>query len=157
MFRYKNYSEFSDVFASLKKDAEHEQFTTRTAKMLNHRQNQVCLSFTFWGEPTPREPNHIYEMRSYSLKPGTLIEWGNNWSRGIRNRLDYRVAGMFSQVGPLYYVHHIWAYKDLADRKASREKMWGKPGWDECVAYTVPLIRKMESKMLTALPFSPMK
>jgi hypothetical protein len=35
---------------------------------------------------------------------------------------------MFTQVGPLYYVHHIWAYKDLADRKASREKMWDKPG-----------------------------
>jgi len=69
--------------------------------------------------------------------------------------LDYRVAGMFTQVGPLYYVHHIWAYKNLADRKSSREKMWNKPGWDECVAYTVPLIRKMESKMMTALPFSP--
>ena len=76
-------------------------------------------------------------------------------SRGIRNRLDYRVAGMFTQIGPLYYVHHLWAYKSLADRKASREKMWDKPGWDECVAYTVPLIRKMESRMMTALPFSP--
>ena len=78
-------------------------------------------------------------------------------SRGIRNRMDYRVAGMFTQIGPLYYVHHIWAYKNLADRKASREKMWDKPGWDECVAYTVPLIRKMDSKIMTALPFSPMK
>ncbi len=42
--------------------------------------------------------------------------------------MDYRVAGMFTQVGPLYYVHHIWAYKSLADRKSSREQMWNKPG-----------------------------
>ena len=96
-------------------------------------------------------------MRSYSLKPGTLIEWGNNWTRGIRNRLDYRLAGMFTQVGPLYYVHHIWAYKSLEDRKASREKMWNEPGWDECVAYTVPLIRKMESKIMTPLECSTTK
>lgn len=62
---------------------------------------------------------------------------------------------MFTQIGPLYYVHHIWAYKSLADRKVSREKMWNKPGWDQCVSYTVPLIRKMESRMMTALPISP--
>lgn len=77
--------------------------------------------------------------------------------RGIRNRLDYCVAGMFTQVGPLFKVHHIWAYKSLQDRKDSREKMWAKPGWDECVNYTVPLIRQMESKIMTGLPFSTMK
>lgn len=62
---------------------------------------------------------------------------------------------MFTQVGPLYYVHHIWAYKNFEDRKTAREKMWNKPGWDECVSNTVPLIRKMESRMMTALPTSP--
>jgi len=30
-------------------------------------------------------------------------------------------------------------------------------GWDECVAYTVPLIRKMESKIMSPLAISPMK
>lgn len=155
LWRYKNYAEFGGVHESLKKDAGHQQFTKKMTSCINSRESQVCLSFTFWGEPPVREASHIYEMRSYALKPGTLIEWGNNWSRGIRNRLDYRVAGMFTQIGPLYYVHHLWAYKSLADRKASREKMWDKPGWDECVAYTVPLIRKMESRMMTALPFSP--
>jgi hypothetical protein len=64
---------------------------------------------------------------------------------------------MFTQVGPLYNVHHIWAYKSLQHRKESREKMWSKPGWDECVAYTVPLIRRMESKIMMPLSFSPMK
>lgn len=157
LWRYKNYSEYTEESNKLKSDANYKTFNNKLAKLINHRQNQVCLSFTFWGDPEPRDNSHIYEMRSYSLKPGTLIEWGNNWQRGIRNRLDYRVAGMFTQVGPLYYVHHIWAYKNLADRKASREKMWDKPGWDECVAYTVPLINRMESKMMSALPFSPNK
>jgi hypothetical protein len=64
---------------------------------------------------------------------------------------------MFTQVGPLFHVHHIWAYKDLAARKEAREQMWQKPGWDECVAYTVPLIRRMESKIMAGLPFSTMK
>jgi hypothetical protein len=64
---------------------------------------------------------------------------------------------MFSQIGQLFKVYHIWAYKDLTDRKESREKMWAKPGWDECVSYTVPLIREMDSKMMSSLSFSPTK
>lgn len=80
-----------------------------------------------------------------------------NRERGIRNRLEYCVAGMFTQVGPLFHVHHIWAYKDLESRRISREEMWQKPGWDECVSYTVPLIRKMDSKIMSGLSFSTMK
>lgn len=36
-----------------------------------------------------------------------MIEWGNNWARGINYRAN-KVAGFFSQIGQLYMVHHIW-------------------------------------------------
>lgn len=157
LWRYKTYTEYSQEFVNLQKNPYYQEYKKAIAKYVNKRMNHVCLSFTFWGEPVARNEPHIYEMRTYNLKPGTLIEWGNNWSRGIRNRMDFRVAGMFTQIGHLYTVHHIWACKNLNDRKASRENMWNKPGWDECVAYTVPLIRKMESKIMSALPISPTK
>lgn len=35
----------------------------------------------------------------------------------------------------------VSGYKSFQDRKESREAAWRAPGWDECVAYTVPLIR----------------
>lgn len=46
----------------------------------------------------------------YSLKPGTMIEWGNNWARGLtyRRSQNEAFAGYFSQIGRLYNVHHIW-------------------------------------------------
>lgn len=49
-------------------------------------------------------------MYVYSLKPGTMIEWGNNWARGItyRRSQNEAFAAYFSQVGRLYNVHHIW-------------------------------------------------
>lgn len=155
--QYKNHEDYAEVYNKLKEDKENQEFIKKVNKVITHRESQLCLSFSFWGEPVPRNEPHIYEMRSYSLKPGTLIEWGNNWGRGIRNRLDYCVAGMFTQVGPLFKVHHIWAYKSLEDRKEAREKMWEKPGWDECVSYTVPLIRRMESKIMVGMPYSSMK
>lgn len=79
------------------------------------------LQFSYWPQIQLRDPSHIYEMRSYRLKPGTMIEWGNNWARGINYRQanDVPFAGFFSQIGRLYNVHHIWCkfylefYKDL--------------------------------------------
>lgn len=49
------------------------------------------------------------------------------------------------------------AYKDLEARKAIREETWSKPGWDVNVTYTVPLIRRMRSRLMVATPFSPLK
>lgn len=46
-------------------------------------------------------------------------------------------------------------YKSLQDRKESRENAWREPGWDECVAYTVPLIREMHCRILKPTDFSP--
>lgn len=79
LWHYKNYSEYSKTFVELHKDNAHQEFNNKIARLVNKRETQVCLSFTFWGLPEPKPDSHIYEMRSYSLKPGTLIEWGNNW------------------------------------------------------------------------------
>ncbi|KAG1649292.1 Protein NipSnap [Nymphon striatum] len=95
------------------------------------------------------------------FQPGTMIEWGNNWARAInyRRAVDNNVAvgGYFSQVGKLYNVHHIWAYKNLSKRKEIREATWRNPGWDQCVAYTVPLIETMESRLMVPASFSPLQ
>ncbi|XP_041347861.1 protein NipSnap-like [Gigantopelta aegis] len=140
-------------------DQDFIQFRRSRNKMLRYRRNQILLPFSFWPEPTPRPPTNIYELRSYLLKPGTMIEWGNNWARGIQQRQTNNepVAGFFSQMGQVNVAHHIWGYKDLQTRKETREAAWQRPGWDECVAYTVPLIRHMESKILIPTPFSPLQ
>ncbi|XP_069134849.1 protein NipSnap-like isoform X1 [Argopecten irradians] len=142
-----------------RKDKDFIDYRLRRNKMLRSRKNQILLPFSFWPEPTARSGSNIYEMRSYTLKPGTMIEWGNNWARGIENRRsnDEAVAGLFTHLGEQYVVHHVWGYTDLQSRKETREQAWSKPGWDECVAYTVPLIRHMQSRILIPTPFSPLQ
>ncbi|XP_046550104.1 protein NipSnap-like isoform X1 [Haliotis rubra] len=137
-------------------DQDFIKFRKNRNKMLRSRRNQILLAFSFWPELKPREGKSIYELRSYVLKPGTMIEWGNNWARGIQARQTNNepVAGFFSQMGELYNAHHIWGYKDLQTRKETREAAWSRPGWDECVSYTVPLIRHMQSRILIPTPFS---
>ena len=120
------------------------------------------MKFGFWDDPNPRKffgDSSIYELRTYSLRPGNLIEWGNLWARGIKFRQlnNEAVCGWFEQMGHLYTVHHLWNYKDMHTRKETREAAWRHPGWDENVSYTVPLIRKMKSRILVPTPFSPLQ
>lgn len=79
-------------------------------QLLRSRHLQYLLAFSYWPQISARDKSHIYEMRSYRLKPGTMIEWGNNWARGIQFRQNNNeaYAGFFSQIGRLYNVHHIW-------------------------------------------------
>nr|XP_019842716.1 PREDICTED: protein NipSnap homolog 2 [Bos indicus] len=94
-----------------------------------------------------------------SFQPGTMIEWGNYWARAIRFRQDGNeaVGGFFSQIGQLYMVHHLWAYKDLQTREDIRNAAWHKHGWEELVYYTVPLIQEMESRIMIPQKTSPLQ
>ncbi|KAI4882498.1 hypothetical protein NFI96_018892 [Prochilodus magdalenae] len=122
----------------LRKNKEFMEYREERGKMLLSRRNQLLLEFSFWNEPVPRPGPNIYELRSYQLRPGTMIEWGNYWARAIelRQQNNEAVGGFFSQIGSLYMVHHLWAYKDLQSREETRNAAWQHEGWDEAVYYT---------------------
>ncbi|XP_077255709.1 protein nipsnap [Temnothorax americanus] len=153
------FGRIDDAQNVLSKDEAYQQLLKERGNYLRSRHLQYLLAFSYWPPLEKRTGPNIYEIRSYSLKPGTMIEWGNNWAKAInyRRNNDEPFAGYFSQIGRLYNVHHIWCYKDLQARKETRESAWRSPGWDECVAYTVPLIREMHSRILCPTSFSPTK
>ncbi|XP_017477966.1 PREDICTED: protein NipSnap-like [Rhagoletis zephyria] len=157
IWSYDGWKHASSVLGLQRNDSSLNALVKDQEPFLRSRQNQFMLSFSFWPNPEPQVHNSFYEMRSYILKPGTMIEWGNNWARGINYRRNNAVAGFFSQIGQLYMVHHIWRYEDLVSRKETRESAWRQPGWDECVGYTVPLIREMRSRWMSPNSFSPIK
>ncbi|CAB4009072.1 Hypothetical predicted protein [Paramuricea clavata] len=134
------------------------KFAKERAPMLHKRYNQLLHGFDFWGEIQLRDTKNLYELRSYHLKPGSLIEWRNNWMNAIvhRQRMNEDVAGFFTQIGELYVVHHLWAYSNLTVRRQTREAAWDSPNWADSVANTVPLIRRMESRIMRPTDFSPL-
>uniref|UniRef100_A0A8D1DGF8 Nipsnap homolog 2 n=2 Tax=Sus scrofa TaxID=9823 RepID=A0A8D1DGF8_PIG len=134
LWRYEGgYPALTEVMNKLKENQEFSRFRKERSNMLLSRKNQLLLEFSFWNEPVPRSGPNIYELRSYQLRPGTMIEWGNYWARAIRFRQDGNeaVGGFFSQIGELYMVHHLWAYKDLQTREDIRNAAWHKHGWEE--------------------------
>ncbi|XP_068572184.1 protein NipSnap homolog 2-like [Cebidichthys violaceus] len=160
LWRYRGgYPALTEVMSKLRQNEEFTRYRNERGKMLLSRRNQLLLEFSFWNEPVPRPGPNIYELRSYQLRPGTMIEWGNYWARAIefRQQNHEAVGGFFSQIGSLYTVHHLWAYKDLQSREDTRNSAWQHDGWDEVVYYTVPLIQHMESRIMIPLKNSPLK
>lgn len=87
--------------------------------MLPHiqtRQHQLMSEFVFLPMSPPRDSGYpdggVFEMRTYQLQPGKLLEWESAWRRGVEARLRFvqPVGGFFGQVGQLHEVHHIWQY-----------------------------------------------
>uniref|UniRef100_A0A3Q2NW38 Nipsnap homolog 1 (C. elegans) n=1 Tax=Fundulus heteroclitus TaxID=8078 RepID=A0A3Q2NW38_FUNHE len=160
LWRYRGgYPALTECLQKLRANKEYLEFRKERAKMLVSRRNQLLLEFSFWNEPLPRKGPNLYELRTYKLKPGTMIEWGNRWARAIKHRQenDEAVGGFFSQIGDLYVVHHLWAYESLESRQETRNSAWQKAGWDVNVHYTVPLVNSMESRLMIPTKSSPLQ
>jgi hypothetical protein len=67
-------------------------------------------------------------------------------------------VGLWStESGQLNEVVHLWVYKDLNDRAASRARMAQDPQWQAFIAKSPALLRQMQSVVLIPVPHSPMK
>ena len=67
----------------------------------------------------------IYEVRTYTLRPGTLDEFVQRYERRLPSRLKHSPLGGFwhTDFGPLNQVVHVYPYDDLGHRTRVRAAM----------------------------------
>ncbi|KAL7751961.1 hypothetical protein RI367_002487 [Sorochytrium milnesiophthora] len=131
------------------------EFVSAATPLLNQRTNQICLSFAFWESVILDEHKRgVYELRTYNLKPGSLLEWVEHWRKGlaVRKQFCQPVGAWFSQLGNLQSVHHLWWYPDLESRKSQREDAWKVKGWADTVYNTVRLVDNMHARVMLRIP-----
>jgi len=158
ILEYENYHGYDKTIDLLRK-SKHVEAYQAMLPYLTSRSSQLNQEFAFFPTAPPRVHGGIFELRSYQLKPGTLLEWEHTWRKGIEARRKFvaPVGAWFSQVGRLHQVHHLWQYKSLEARKETREEAWQIDGWAETVSKTAQLAKFMDSFILTPLSFSPLK
>jgi hypothetical protein len=96
----------------------------------------------------------IYEVRTYTLKPGSIAQFEAGFEKSLPNRLKYSELGAFwhTEVGPLNQVIHVWPYEDLAQRTEVRAKAAQEADWPP---NTGGVTLSMESQIFVAASFSP--
>jgi hypothetical protein len=158
ILEYENYAGY-DKTVGLIRNSEHAKSYKALLPYVTSRSAQLAQEFAFFPTAPPHAQGGVFELRSYQLKPGTLLEWENTWRRGIEARRKFvaPVGAWFSQIGRLHQVHHMWQYPSLEARKETREMAWQIDGWAETVSRTAQLAKFMDSFILLPLPYSPLK
>jgi NIPSNAP len=98
----------------------------------------------------------IYELRTYTLKQGTVpdvAKAAGTVGREIRKDDYGKLEGYWqTEIGPLNQVMHLWSYQDLNHRAQLRAELGKNPRW---AAEYVPLIRpnllRQEIRLLNAV------
>lgn len=98
----------------------------------------------------------LYEMRTYTLKPGTLgdmVKAASTVSRDIRGDSYGKLEGYWStEIGPLNQVMHLWSYKDYDERTRLRTELGKNPRWgSEYLPLIRGLLMRQDIRLMNAL------
>ena len=95
----------------------------------------------------------IYELRTYTLKPGAVAEFEERYAKRKPYREKHSKLGGFwhTEFGPLNQVIHIWPYEDLRHREDVREAM--AQDTDLRGLALTDLIVQQESEIYNPAPF----
>jgi hypothetical protein len=104
----------------------------------------------------------IYELRTYTLRPGTLadmVKAASTVSRDIRGDNYGKLEGYWStEIGPLNQVLHLWSYKDYDERTRLRADLSKNPRWgSEYLPLIRGLLMRQDIRLMNALiaPIAP--
>lgn len=94
----------------------------------------------------------IYEVRTYTLKPGSVAEAENRFGEAMPSRDKYSKLGAFwhTDVGPLNQIIHVWPYESLQQRTEVRAQAAKETGWPPKIQ---EFIETMESEIMIPAPF----
>lgn len=94
----------------------------------------------------------IYEMRTYTLKPGAVPEVEARNAEALPYREKYSKLGAFwhTEFGPLNQVIHVWPYENLEHRTQVRAAAAQDPHWPP---QTREFIVSQETEILLPAPF----
>ena len=79
VLEFENYSGYDQSIKLIQEQREHQEALTAIRPYLSSRSSQLCQEFAFFPSSPPHDEGGIFELRSYSLKPGSLLEWENAW------------------------------------------------------------------------------
>ncbi|KAG5292468.1 nipsnap family protein [Histoplasma ohiense] len=157
IWEYQRYSGYHASLHAISQHPDFRGFDRNLKSLINNKRTSLMQEFSFWPTTPPRKLGGLFELRSYTLHPGNLLEWETHWRRGLHARREVMegVGAWFVQIGELNTVHHLWQFANLEERKIRREKSWSIEGWADTVHKTVPLIQSMQSRILVPMPWSP--
>jgi hypothetical protein len=96
----------------------------------------------------------IIEVRTYQLKPASLVEVERRFGEGLpaREKLSKLAAFWHTEVGPLNEITHVWTYDTFEQRTATRAEAVKTGVWPPKIG---EFVVSMQSEIFIPAAFSP--
>jgi len=140
-----------------KKDAWIKEYVPRIRGLMLAQENKI-LSAQLPLTP-PGDAGWLYELRWYRSHPGRIAEWIREIKGVMPTREKYsKIVGLWqTEMGQLNEAVHLWAYRDLNERAATRARVVQDPEWQAYLGRSAPLLLEQKAVILNPAPSSPMK
>ena len=103
----------------------------------------------------------LVEQRTYVLHSHHTVEdYFAAYETGlpVQEEILGGFLGYFvTEFGTQNELTHLWAYRDLEDRRVRRARLAEVPEWQECSRILRPMIRTMQNKIMYPTRFSPIR
>lgn len=73
---------------SIQNHPEFPEFDKKLKKLIKSKKTSLMQEFRFWPTSPPRQLGGVFELRSYTLHPGNLLEWETHWQKGLAARRE---------------------------------------------------------------------
>lgn len=151
---YQDVAERARIRAEAAKDPG---WPPKIADFILRMRAEIVIPFPFSPEMNPGRHGPFYELRYYTVKPGTIPDTMKRWEAKLPERLKFSPITLVGHVdtGEANGFLHIWPYASLDERMATRARAreagaWPPPGGGD-------VLLTQATKIVLPAPFSPMQ
>jgi hypothetical protein len=101
IWEYQRYEGYHASLNAIQHHPEFAAFDTKLKELIVTKKTSLMQEFRFWPTSPPRQLGGVFELRSYTLHPGNLLEWETHWQKGLAARREVMegVGAWFVQIG----------------------------------------------------------
>ena len=137
--------------------AKDANWPPKIGEFVRAMRSEIIAPFSFVPVPRPGKMGPFFEVRYYTLKPGTLPDTAKGWEAKLPERMKMSPVVFAGGVefGKANGFVHIWAYSSLDQRmqvrdEARKKGVWPPPGGADRLI-------TQESKIVLPSAFSPLQ
>lgn len=151
---YRDLAERARIRGEAAKDAN---WPPKIQEFIREMRSEIIVPFGFLPEVRPGKVGPIFELRYYTLRPGTLPDMAKGWEQKIPERVKLSPLVLAGPVefGKANGFVHIWAYASMDQRlqirdEARKKGVWPPPGGGD-------RLLTQDNKILLPSAFSPLQ
>jgi NIPSNAP len=151
---YRDLAERARIRGEASKEAN---WPPKIGDFVREMRSEIITPFSFIPEVRPGKIGPVFELRYYTLKPGSLPGMAKGWEEKIpeRAKLSPIVLAGPVEFGKANGFVHIWAYSSMDQRmqvrdEARKKGVWPPPGGGD-------RLLTQDNKILLPASFSPLQ